>query len=87
MAAAADIPSTAGYTSLMKTAPPTQDDILRQLAGPARFRIALEMSEFAHSLAVAGLMARHPAWSAEDARAALAHQATALDRAPQRPVP
>lgn len=40
------------------------------LAG--RLRIALELSDFTHSLAIAGIRRRHPELSDEDARRKLA---------------
>lgn len=40
----------------MDTPPPSQAAILRQLDGPTRWCIAFEMSDFAHSLAVAGIL-------------------------------
>lgn len=58
----------------MSPLPPTQAEILRRLDGPARLCMALEMSDLAHALAVAGLRARHPEWSLADATAALARQ-------------
>lgn len=60
----------------MSPLPLTQAEILRRLDGPTRLLIALEMSDLAHSLAVAGLRARRPDWSLADARAALARQGT-----------
>lgn len=59
----------------MPNPPPSQADVLRRLDGAVRLSIALEMSDLAHALAVAGLRARHPEWSLAKARAALAWQA------------
>lgn len=41
-----------------------------------RFKIALELSDLAHALAVAGIRRRHPEWSDEDA---CRHLAEVLD--------
>jgi hypothetical protein len=35
----------------------------RTMSGEARLRLAIEMSEAARALALAGLRARHPAWT------------------------
>ena len=48
------------------------EDSYRQLGLAGRFKIALELSDFTHALAVAGLKCRCPELSDEDARRRLA---------------
>ena len=40
-----------------------QVEALRRMDGPTRFRMALEMSEEARSVTVAGIRHRHPDWT------------------------
>lgn len=40
--------------------------IQRSLGGEARLRLAIEMSETARALALAGLRERHPSWTARE---------------------
>lgn len=47
---------------------------LRRLSPGERVRIALEMSQIAHDLALDGLRRWHPEWSLERARRELARQ-------------
>ena len=44
----------------------------RELGPAGRLRIALELSDFTHTLAVAGIRRRNPEYSEEDARRKLA---------------
>lgn len=48
------------------------EESYRQLGISGRLRIALELSDFTHSLAVAGIKRRHPSCSDEEARRRLA---------------
>jgi hypothetical protein len=42
-----------------------QARVHEQLGGPGRLRLALELSQVARELALAGLRHRHPDWSSE----------------------
>ena len=44
----------------------------RELGPSGRLKIALELSDLTHALAVAGIKRRHPEWSDEDAYRRLA---------------
>ncbi len=44
----------------------------RELGPGGRLRIALELSDFTHALAVAGIRSRHPEYTDEEARRKLA---------------
>jgi hypothetical protein len=46
----------------------------RELGPAGRFKIALELSDFTHALAVAGIKLRHPELSDEEARRKLAER-------------
>jgi len=48
-----------------------QQEILRRLGGPARFRLALDMSVAARTLALTRLRRRHPDYSELDLKKAL----------------
>lgn len=48
------------------------EESLRQLGSAGRLRIALELSDFTHAMAVAGIRRRHPEYSEEQARHKLA---------------
>ena len=48
------------------------EESYRQLGMAGRLKIAIELSDFTHALAVAGIRRRHPEWSDEDARRHLA---------------
>ncbi len=48
------------------------EDAYRELGLGGRLRIALELSDFTHTLAVAGIRSRHPEYTNEDARRKLA---------------
>jgi hypothetical protein len=48
------------------------EESYRQLGLAGRFRIAVELSDFTHALAVAGMRRRDPELSDEDARRRLA---------------
>lgn len=49
-----------------------QEEAYRRIGEAGRFRVALELSDLTHSFALAGLRARHPEMSEEEARRALA---------------
>ena len=49
-----------------------QEQAYRELGPFGRLRIALELSDLTHTLAVAGIRLRHPEYSASDARRELA---------------
>lgn len=49
-----------------------QEEAYRQLGLAGRLRIALELSDFTHAMAIAGIRRRHPECSDEDARRKLA---------------
>lgn len=48
------------------------EDAYRELGPGGRLRIALELSDFTHALAVAGIRSRHPEYTDEEARRKLA---------------
>ena len=48
------------------------EESLRQLGPAGRLRIALELSDLTHAMAVAGIRRRHPELSEEEARRRLA---------------
>jgi hypothetical protein len=48
------------------------EESLRQLGPAGRLKIALELSDFTHAMAVAGIRRRHPEYSEEQARHELA---------------
>lgn len=48
------------------------EESLRKLGNAGRLRIALELSDFTHAMAVAGIRRNHPEYSEEDARRKLA---------------
>jgi hypothetical protein len=48
------------------------EDAYRELGPAGRLRIALELSDFTHALAVAGIRSRHPEYTDEEARRRLA---------------
>lgn len=49
-----------------------QEQAYREMGLAGRLRIALELSDLTHALAVAGIRRRHPGCSDEDARRKLA---------------
>ena len=51
-----------------------QEAAYRELGLAGRFRIAVELSDFTHALAVAGIRSRCPELSEEEARRRLAEQ-------------
>jgi hypothetical protein len=53
------------------TARALQLDILRQMDGPTRLAMALEMSEDARAISAAGIRHRNPDWTDEQVRQAL----------------
>jgi hypothetical protein len=48
------------------------EDLYKQATPLRRFTIALELSDLTHQFAVAGMRLRHPSYSVEDAKKALA---------------
>jgi hypothetical protein len=48
-----------------------QRDVIRRMSGAERVRIAVEMSEAARELSLAGIRARNPVWSEARSRRAL----------------
>ena len=48
------------------------EDAYRELGLGGRLRIAFELSDFAHALAVAGIRSRHPEYTEEEAQRKLA---------------
>jgi hypothetical protein len=51
-----------------------QDEAYRRIGETGRFRVALELSDFTHALALAGIRSRHPELSEAEARQMLAAQ-------------
>jgi hypothetical protein len=51
-----------------------QEAAYRHMGGAGRLKIALDLSNFVHALAVTGIRKRHPEYTAEQATAALARQ-------------
>ena len=49
-----------------------QEDAYRKLGPAGRFRVAMELSEFAHSLAEAGIRLRNPTMTSEEVTRTLA---------------
>jgi hypothetical protein len=49
-----------------------QEQAYRELGPSGRLKIALELSDFTHALAVAGIRLRHPEYDEETARRKLA---------------
>lgn len=59
-----------------------QREIQRWIGGPARLRLALDMSVAARALTLARLRRRHPDYSELDLKKALLRQAFAADNLP-----
>lgn len=57
------------------------EESYRELGMAGRFRIALELSDLTHALALAGMKRRHPDWTDEEARHRLAELLYDADRA------
>lgn len=51
-----------------------QEAAYRQMGGAGRLKIALDLSNFVHALAEAGIRKRHPEYTSEQVTAALARQ-------------
>lgn len=60
-----------------------QINVYRRLEGPARLRLAIEMSLMARDLARARLRAQHPGWSADEVNRELLRYSLLPDPLPQ----